>query len=477
MMRSMNSAVSSMKNHQIKMDVIGNNIANVNTIAFKGSRVTFKEAYNQLIKNPTGHSEARGGTNPSQVGLGMNINSVDNSMEKGSIDTTNIGTDVYIDGEGFFLVDSPDGRFYTRDGNFSIDEDGYLTTKDGFFVLGYQADLDGNVVEKLDKIRVPIKDVLKPKITNKIGFQGNISSTAGQGIKGNIPSTLDEIYDKKMIDPSDETKGFVYTIKTEFGDNVVEGRKSILGKSVRTTVVDSLGKKHDIKVDFVKRKDNENDHNKWDIYAFYIDSKGAYIPINNNELGNAAGPGKAFEGMQFTKNGVLDEESLKKLKNLKFTLNADEINGAAKFDFTMDFTKITQFEGDNNVQVSSNDGYELGSLTGMSIGADGKIVGKFDNGDMKTLSQIVTATFSNVNGLLKEGDNRWSPSTNSGEPNINKPGEGGNGRLISGALEMSNVDLAKEFTNMIITQRGFQANSRVITTTDQMLEELVNLKR
>jgi fagellar hook-basal body proteins len=166
------------------------------------------------------------------------------------------------------------------------------------------------------------------------------------------------------------------------------------------------------------------------------------------------------------------------VKELTFTLDPSSINGAAPINnFKIGLSSLTQYESKSTAFAKTNDGYKLGELTKMSIGSDGKVIGQFNNGDTKALGQIVTATFSNVNGLQKQGDNLWAPTENSGEANINKPGSGGNGALLSGALEMSNVDLAKEFTNMIVTQRGFQANSRVITTTDQMLEELVNLKR
>lgn len=474
MMRSMNSAVSSLKNHQVRMDVIGNNIANVNTVGFKGARVTFKDTYSQLVRTPSGHSENRGGINPGQVGLGMNISSVDNSMIKGSMDTTNIGTDLYINGEGFFLVDSPDGRYYTRDGNFTIDEEGYLTTQDGLFVMGYQTDADGNIVEKLDKIKVPISDVLKPKVTGNISLIGHLSSKAGQGIpKANYPTDLAGIYDTKPVDPADLTKGNIYSVKPSLAQNTAENRESIVGKSLVTQVVDSLGGKHDIRLDFVKTADA----NTWDVYAFYTAKNGANIPVAGATINTdpaAAADGKALAGLKFTDKGLLDPQSP---KEIKFQLNPNAINGSASMEFKIDLSSMTQFEKTSDLKVQSNDGYELGTLSGMSIGGDGKVIGKFSNGDIKTLSQIVTATFSNVNGLQKDGDNLWSPTANSGEPNINTPGAGSNGVLQAGALEMSNVDLAKEFTNMIITQRGFQANSRVITTTDQMLEELVNLKR
>lgn len=473
-MRSMNSAVSSLKNHQTRMDVIGNNIANVNTVAFKSGRVTFKDTYSQMTRTPSGTSDNRGGINPAQVGLGMNISSIDNAMDKGNMDVTNIGTDVYINGEGFFMVESADGRFYTRDGNFSIDEEGYLTTQDGRFVLGYKADMDGNVIQKLDRIKVPIKDVLKPKVTSRIGLEGNLSSKAGQGInKTGYPTDLDSVYDKEPVNSSDLSQGYTYKIKSAYTKNEAEKRESILGQTITTEIVDSLGGKHTLRLDFVKTANP----NEWDVYAFYVAPNGAMVPTGGVPINNTgAANGKAFAGLKFTPEGIFDPANT--AKELEFSFDPTAINGAANIaSLKVDLSKLTQFESQSTAFAKENNGYPLGELSGMSIGSDGKVVGKFTNGDMKTLSQIVTATFSNVNGLQKEGDNMWSPTQNSGDPNINVPGSGGSGMLQSNALEMSNVDLAKEFTNMITTQRGFQANSRVITTTDQMLEELVNLKR
>ncbi len=474
MMRSMNSAVSSLKNHQARMDVIGNNIANVNTVAFKAARTTFKDTYSQLTRAASGSSGDRGGINPGQIGLGMNLSSIDNAMDKGTVETTNINTDLYIDGEGFFMVDGPDGRFYTRDGNFGVDEEGYLVNKNGNYVMGYQADKDGNIIEKIDKIQVPIKDVLKPKVTSNIQLEGNLSSKTAEGLPSPLPNTLATIYDQKPVDPADPSKGFTYTVKPELAEGSSPKRESIIGKTITTSVIDSLGGEHTIQVDFVKEGPNT-----WSAYAFYKTPDGAMVPVTGSTINTnpaTTADGKALTGFKFTDKGLVDPANA--VKELTFTLDPSSINGAAPINnFKIGLSSLTQYESKSTAFAKTNDGYKLGELTKMSIGSDGKVIGQFNNGDTKALGQIVTATFSNVNGLQKQGDNLWAPTENSGEANINKPGSGGNGALLSGALEMSNVDLAKEFTNMIVTQRGFQANSRVITTTDQMLEELVNLKR
>ena len=458
MMRSMNSAVSSLKNHQTRMDVIGNNIANVNTVSYKSARTTFKDTYSQMTRTPSGNSGDRGGINPSQIGLGMNISSIDNAMDKGTIDTTGISTDLYIDGEGFFQVEGPEGTFYTRDGNMNLDEEGYLVKKNGLYLQGYQSDNDGNIVEKLGKIQVPLKDVIKPKLTTTLTLEGNLNSKAGTGVTPPAQGVAN-VYNRVPATGDPAT----YVLKDEFADNSTAKRTSILGKRISTDVIDSLGGKHAITIDFVKSATP----NQWDVYAFRID------PATGSMIEHTINPAQ----IAFTGNGVIDPNDPAAVKQLTLT-GFPTANGSNPIgDVTVKLANLTQFERESTTFVKTNDGYPTGELNKMTIGSDGKVIGSFSNGSIKVLGQVVTSTFANVYGLKKEGDNLWSPTENSGEANINKPGSGGNGPLVSGALEMSNVDLAKEFTNMIVTQRGFQANSRVITTTDQMLEELVNLKR
>lgn len=499
MMRSMSSAVSSLRNHQTRMDVIGNNIANVNTVAFKSGRVTFKDAFSENLRTGTGPSENRGGLNPHQVGLGMSLNSIDNAMRKGSIETTGIGTDIYIDGEGWLQVSSSDGVYYTRDGNLSIDKEGNIVTQSGHFVQGYQVDDEGKVLETTGKIRVPIDDVLEPKPTSEIELEGNLDSRAGDGLlkpdgTGGIDfpkagAKLEEIYDRI---PATGDVNVRYELKSQYrGDG--KKQRSLLGKVVELHAYDSLGKDvHRMELHFVAAEGRNS--NKWNVYAFYNDDVKGKVPASpGNGKPNALGTGGAgFVGtVEFdsqgrlksggagggTAGGTAGGGTTAPLDKIEFTLDARSITGANEVKFNVDLSKITQLEAGSTVKEVKNNGYPLGELQDYAITGDGKVLGIFTNGRTKLLGQIVTATFANDNGLQKAGDNLWSPTENSGKAVIGKPGDGGSGMLQSGALEMSNVDLAKEFTSMIITQRGFQANSRVISTTDQMLEELVNLKR
>ena len=414
MMRSMNSAVSALRNHQLRMDVIGNNIANVNTIGYKSSRVTFKDSLSQMLRGASGPDASRGGTNPQQVGLGMDLSSVDTLFTTGVPDRTDRGLDVMVNGEGFFMVSADgtdNGMYYTRAGNFDIDEDGNLVNADGLRVLGYKADDKGNVGNEVGGIVVPLADSIPPKATENVVMEGNLDARA--------------------------------VLTTSTTPPTIERQTEI-------TVIDSLGTSHKIRLEFTK-----TDVNKW--------------TVTPNPTPTAGDPAE----LEFDNTtGKLTTGSDKKI-----TMTLTPSNGAAPFTFDVDLSSLTQYGADSSALMRSQDGSPVGVLTSYAIGQRGEVEGVFSNGRTKILGQIATSIFANPAGLVKMGGNLYRSSANSGDPQVNVPGTGGNGGLQPGALEMSNVDLGKEFTNMIVTQRGFQANSRIISTTDQMLEELVNLKR
>ena len=425
MMRSMNSAVSALRNHQLRMDVIGNNIANVNTIGYKSSRVTFKDSLSQMLRGASGPDANRGGTNPQQVGLGMDLSSVDTLFTTGVPDRTDRGLDVMVNGEGFFMVSADgtdNGMYYTRAGNFDIDEDGNLVNADGLRVLGYKADDAGNVGNEVGGIVVPLADSIPPIPTTNVIMEGNLDARTANGEEGRI---------------------------TEI------------------TVTDSLGTNHKISLSFSKTSTVSPPPappavaSTWTVTPTVVQNPPVDPPV-------AAGTPAT---LNFDANGKLIPPG-----TLAGTLTLT--NGAASpLNFTIDMSALTQYSSESNALMRSQDGSPVGVLTSYAIGQRGEVEGVFSNGRTKILGQIATSNFANPAGLVKMGGNLYRSSANSGDPQVNVPGNGGNGGLQPGALEMSNVDLGKEFTNMIVTQRGFQANSRIISTTDQMLEELVNLKR
>jgi flagellar hook protein FlgE len=396
------------------MDVIGNNIANVNTVGFKKSRVTFQDALSQTMRGASSPQANRGGTNPMQVGLGMTIASIDTIHTPSSLESTGNMTDLAIEGDGFFILSDGSDKLYTRAGNFGFDEEGNLVNpSNGLKVLGWQYDLTGTTP------------------TNK------------------SPQNIGGIVIKKgMMIPAKATTA------VSFYKNLNDGDPGGTTYALPFKVYDSKGNFHNLTIRFTKR-DPATDPNTWD---FVIDTDDGTITNNTGTL-------------VFNPDGSIDPASLP-TNPVNIT-----ITGADQISFSLDFTQVTQYARETSIDLSSQDGYPAGTLTGISLDTTGTITGVFDNGQNRELAQIALANFDNPGGLIKAGQNLYRYSNNSGEPQVGTPGTGGRGTVSPGSLEMSNVDLSEEFTQMIITQRGFQANSRIITASDELLQELVNLKR
>lgn len=412
MMRSMFSGVTGLRNHQIKMDVIGNNIANVNTVGFKKSRVTFQDTLSQTMRGAAAPQGNRGGTNPMQVGLGMTIASIDTIHSPSSAESTGNMTDMAIEGDGYFILQGEGlDQYYTRAGNFGFDTNGNLVnTANGLKVLGWQTD-----DFKLPSDRSP-QDI------------GPIQIRKGMMVQ---PSDTTEVYFSKNLNAETESGG-TYSIPFK--------------------VYDSIGCAHNLMITFTKSTTTDNE------WEYTITSSDGTISDGNGTI-TFAEDGK-YESGNPTTNVTLDPN-----------------NGASVISFSIDFSGVTQYAKETNIDMTYQDGYAAGTLTGITVDTSGVITGIFDNGRSWPLAQVAIANFDNPAGLIKAGQNMYRSSNNSGEPQIGESGTGGRGTIAPGYLEMSNVDLSEEFTQMIITQRGFQANSRIITASDEMLQELINIKR
>lgn len=408
MMRSLFAGVSGLRNHQIRMDVVANNIANVNTTGYKMARVTFQDLFYQTLKGASAPQGDIGGTDPIQIGLGMIIGSINTIYTPGNFQYTGNVTDFAIQGDGFFVVTDGNKKYFTRDGSFTVGLDGSLVcTNTGYKVLGWRANTNGVIDSSM-----PVETLIIPK-----GQQMMAKATSNVKIVGNLDA------------------------------------QSVLGMTFNapTTIYDSLGVSHTLRFTLEKTGTNE-----WTVSA-EIDGS----PVNGWS-----------STLVFGSNGIYDVGS-SSINPISITLPG----GSAPLNITPDFSSMTQLGGDTSISVSYQDGYPMGSLVDFTVSDTGVITGIYSNGLNQVLGQIALATFGNPGGLTRVGSNLFEVSVNSGEPLIGVPGSGNRGTLYVGALEMSNVDLASEFTNMIITQRGFQANSRIITTSDEMLQELVNLKR
>jgi flagellar hook protein FlgE len=462
MMRSMFSGVSGLRAHQLKMDTIGNNIANVNTVGYKSQRTTFQEVFNQTIKGAGSPQAGKGGTNPMQVGLGISLSSIDTFHIRGAVQRTDNLTDLAINGDGFFILsNSTDGmsRSYTRAGNFSLDEDGNLVSASGYKVLGYMMDPTTDTLKtQLEGLKISKSEMIPAEATTYSNFEGNLDN--------NIKATATlPTYTVGAYPVPD-------TLVIPTGEKYWETTAS---------VYDSLGGKHTLKYTFVRGIAADGTLTPETPPATLADNWGVFIQDqdtkqyfkNDGEEGTADSLAEALIPLEFDTNGAINLAT--SMENIALKVTGK--NGSADMTVNVDFSKLTQFANESTAAATKTDGYAQGSLDTFSIGPTGEISGIFTNGMSKTIGQVALAVFKNPAGLEKTAENMYQVTPNSGDPITGLPGYSGLGSLNPGTLEMSNVDISREFAEMITTQRGFQANSRIITTSDEMLQELVNLKR
>jgi flagellar hook protein FlgE len=513
MLRSLYSGVSALKNHQVQLDVIGNNIANVNTIGFKASRVSFKEALSQTLKSADAPQSGRGGTNPQQVGLGVEIGSISRIHTQGNLQSTGSLTDVAIEGNGMFVLKDGDSLAFTRAGTFDVDVDGNLyNLSNGLKLMGWVAQAgEIDYKQEIAPIRIPLNEVIEAKATTTINYEGNLDAdTNGQLMYHPSPITVsvggNDVSISYVLTPTGNFNEWQWEVTSSMGtitngsgilrtnnngeviaqDNtnpisidlgggltpititppsvgqpsggsfeVAVGGSPVMSVSGSFTaaeshpasirVIDSLGSEHNVLVDF-----NKVGTNSWSWAA-------------TDEAGNQIGNGT----LTFNSKGAVTSHT----GNISFSPpGADPVNIDPKF-------AITQFAQTSTLQATSQDGYKPGTLESISIDSAGRVNGSFSNGLEQVLAQMAIASFQNYSGLQAVGSTMYIETVNSGKAGIGVANTESRGSIVAKKLEMSNVDLSLEFTNMIVTQRGFQANSRIITTSDEMLQELVNLKR
>lgn len=482
MMRSMYSCVSGLKNHQTRMDVIGNNIANVNTIGFKKSRAVFKDTFYQELKGSSQPGDGRGGINPMGVGLGTTLGSVDQIHSPAPATITNKSTDLSIAGNGYFILANGEEKFYTRAGAFDFDKEGKLiTAADGLWVQGWVADEKGKIdtTDASQGIDISNYRTLKPHATENIEFSGNLNSETEiktfPGANPGDPSV--------PIDPT-ATGPIQYPVDSE---------KTVV---IPKEIYDSLGNKKNVYFRFFKTGiDNSDPANPKSNWACDISMDPAFEDAADYDPAttatdfavldlSAAGSSASLLGsgnpkivraynLQFGNDGqFLNPE------NMNLTLNIDKsAEGAEKISTLLDLSKLNQFEAESTAWAESQDGYAAGEIKSFSFGVDGTLAIVYDNNETRNVARVALANFQNPGGLIQAGNSMFKVSKNSGDARIGAPGGEGMGRILPKSLEMSNVDLSEEFTEMIVTQRGFQANSRIINTSDEMIQELVNLKR
>jgi flagellar hook protein FlgE len=412
------SALSGLDTHATAMQVIGDNISNLQTTGFKGSTAHFEDVLGASLTGVSGGN---------QTGAGTKVSTIDANFTQGSLETTDVSTDVAINGEGFFVVGNPltSELFYTRAGNFTIDSEGYYVNTEGYRIQGYLYDSTGtSVIETLTDIQINQNSMIAPQITDEVEMELNLNA-----------SEEAETWD---IDDPSGTSHF----------------------STALSVYDSLGQSHQIQVYFTKTADQT-----WEWHSV-ID--GADVQGGTSGVLQEYGSGT----ITFDTSGGLTTAMPVDFYTGSITFS----NGTTPPDTTVDFEGTTQYGSESSIQTLTQNGYAAGTISGVSIDEEGNIVASYTNGTRRNIAQLVLADFPDLTGLARKGGTLYQATTTSGEPIYNRPGVGGLGDICSSMLEESNVDMASEFIKMIITQRGYQANSKVITTTDDMLAQLLNIR-
>jgi len=577
MMRSLYSGVSGLKSHQTRMDVVGNNIANINTIGFKGSRTTFSDMLSQMQSAASSPTDVRGGINPRQIGLGVNVASIDLLFADASPQSTGKNTDLALSGEGgAFYLKSGEESYYTRNGAFLFDETGYyVMAGNGYRVQGWNG-VDGviNTNGETTDILVPVGRTMEAQETTQITYAGNLDKESKmiKSITFTKSATVSDEDAESVVtrtDP-DDINSDVTSVNVD-GTNVLAATITYrddtqitvtsgyyeVGKSVPittlATIYDSLGGKHEVSIlidkdptslgtisegtniatptdadalatgRYTYTDDDGNTHvltrntdadgnvtytytdsdgntievsadqvtttfdNRWRVYiAPGVGEKGpadtsfANSYTRSADNGNPESDGSSTTGtmnlvsyLYFNDKGAFVNNGTN--ENAAITFTYSDGNGAADNQAVIDFSALTQYASSTTSFPTAN-GNAAGTLNSIAIDSRGVVMGTYTNGLIQEEAQIAVAKFSNASGLTKVSSTVYQQSNNSGTPNIRTIESFGFG-IIASALEMSNVDLATEFSEMIITQRGFQANSKMTTTSDEMLETLIGMKR
>lgn len=423
---SLYTGVSGLTAQGEALGVVGDNIANANTTGFKASRAEFQDIISKSLKGVQGGN---------QIGRGVKIGAVNPILTQGNVDATEKATDLAISGDGYFVVKGSDGESFSRDGSLHFDKDGYLVTNDNQRVQGFEADEKGNVVNKVSDIKFP-RALIPAKATSEVKLDLNLDSRTEVG---------------KVFNPAEPHDTSHYSAGVE--------------------VFDSQGNKHLMTMFFNKTADRQ-----WSVRGM----------CDGKEIVGGT-PGKMSEVMAgqitFTTDGKLDTETISK-QAFNFTGGALQ-NQPIKIDFgdslTTDkgkgITGSKQYGKDSDLITWKQDGAAAGTISTLSFDDEGVLTALYSNGQAQDLAQVALAKFENPEALFKVGNNRLKESRDSGNASIGKPGTAGRGKLFAKSLERSTVDLAMEFVNLIQNQRGFQANAKTITTTDELLNEVIQLKR
>ena len=579
MMRALFSAISGMKNHMSFMDVVGNNIANVNTIAYKSSRVTFQDILGQQVKGASSPQNGRGGTNPAQIGLGMNLGGIDTIMTQGSIQSTGKLTDFAIQGDGFFVVSDGQRNFFTRDGAFDIGVDGGLVNPvTGLRVMGWAATAAGviDTQSPLSALQIPFGTRVSAQPSTLLTFAGNLDASTpiggavnttvtvydSLGVANSVKLTFSKVdqipngpstwavadnnavaiansanvtitgtpsaiippgikfYDNgagqvRVVQPGGIPGATTTAVLPTAGTNttLIPGVTLTMAAAygaagVATVVIPSAAAFNPVPSGAAVNTNSGNitisgsptstapgtyrivDDGAGNVSVTFTPENSTVIPLGVGASNTTIVPGLTLKGPAAF--GAAGTASLSvtgtqiKFSNagqylptnppVNIALRSTNGSGIPQ-NVQLNIANFTQFAGQSQVNLTSQDGFPAGALVSFAVGSSGEVSGIYSNGSNRVIGQLALATFVNPGGLQRSGQNLWIPSSNSGDAIVGTPNSNGRGTVNTGTLEGSNVDLAQQFTNVIIAQRGFQSSSRVITASDQMLQDLVNIIR
>jgi len=423
---SMYTGVSGIQANGEALGVISDNIANANTVGFKTSRAEFADVVAKSLKGVLGGH---------QIGRGTKLNGVTGIFSQGSVTQTEKATDVALTGDGFFVVDTPEGRAFTRNGAFNFNKDGELVNVDGNTVKGFQADDNGKITTKLENIKLD-RAIIDAKKTEKVDISMNLDTRADV-----LPAGFDPAR-------PDATSNY----------------------STGVTVFDSAGNSHNLTMYFVKSGDNQ-----WNWHAM---AKGEEMVGGQKGVGVVGATGT----LQFTIDGKLQSQTINS-NAFNFAKGAQP-DQAIEFKFGDDILGggtglkgATQYGSVSDIYKHTQDGYTAGTIGGLSFNDDGTLAAFYTNGVTKNLAQLAIAKFENNEGLFKAGNNMFKESRNSGSANIGAPNTAGRGKVFAKSVEASTTDIASEFVSLIQMQRAFQANARTLSSSDELMQEVLNLKR
>jgi len=452
-----------MHNHQTRLDVIGNNVANVNTTGFKKGRVNFQDMISQQLSGAAKPTVEVGGVNPKEVGLGVMVASIDTIFTQGNLQSTGVGTDVAIQGNGFFVLKDGEETFFTRAGAFGIDRDGTLVNPaDGMRVQGWMArDLNGemviNTAGNTQDLIIPVGSKDPAKATQNVNFACNLNKNTPEILEG-----------ATAADIAKGTWATEFKIYDSFGNthNLAVSFARVAGTPNQWRAIVNVDPDN---ADFTQTRTGLNTTDGMDnSFLVNFDNTGTLLSVIDS-AGNVTNPsGEILLQTSFTvpeSNPDADGNPLRQTLNINLGTIGSQKN------------TVTQSASESSTKAFYQDGYTMGYLDNFKIDQTGVITGVYSNGTNRVIGQIAMASFTNQGGLEKAGNNTYVQSNNSGLANIGTSGIAGKGSLLAGTLEMSNVDLTEQFTDMIVTQRGFQANSKTIQTSDTLLETVLSLKR